>query len=259
MPTEKTVLYRRDGRIARITLNRPEVLNAENMTFLSDLTEAVHALRDDPGVRVAIVTGAGPAFCSGVDLKALSSGSLDLTFFTDIEYLWKILEDCDKAVICGIHGYCLGGGLQIALACDLRIASENAILGLPAVKECLIPGLGTYRLPRLIGMGRARDLLLLGDTIDARRALEIGLVNAVVPQEELGARCLGYAERFLAVPYTSLSHIKRLSNLAFQTDFTHFMQAFLPAMRSCLASPEHQAAMAAFRAEQAGKSGGSSS
>lgn len=253
MTTEKTVLYRRDGRIARITLNRPEVLNAENMTFLTDLTEAVHTLRDDREARVAIVTGAGRAFCSGVDLKALSDGSLDHSFFTDIEYLWDILENCDKAVICGIHGYCLGGGLQIGLACDLRIAAEDATLGLPAVKECLVPGLGTYRLPRLIGMGRARELLLLGEPIDARRALEIGLVNSVVPRDQLEGACVKLAERLLAVPHISLAHIKRLSNLAFQTDFTRFMQAFVPAMQACLASPEHQAAMAAFRAEQAAK------
>lgn len=158
------------------------------MTFLADMTEAIHAPRDDREARVAILTGAGRAFCSGVDLKALSSGRLDLSFFVDIEPLWDILENCDKAVICGIHGYCLGGGLQIALACDLRMASDDAVLGLPAVKECLIPGLGTYRLPRLIGMGRARELLLLGDTIDARRAPEIGLVNVVVPRAELEAR-----------------------------------------------------------------------
>jgi enoyl-CoA hydratase/carnithine racemase len=253
MTTGKTVLYRRDGRIARITLNRPEVLNAENMAFLADLAEAIHTLRDDREVRVAIVTGAGRAFCAGVDLKALSTGSLDGSFFTDIEYLWDILENCDKAVICGIHGYCLGGGLQIALACDLRVAAEDATLGLPAVKECLIPGLGAYRLPRLIGMGRARELLLLGDTIDARRALEIGLVNSVVPRDQLESACLSLATRLLAVPHTSLAHIKRLSNLAFQTDFTRFMQAFVPAMQACLASPEHAAAMAAFRAEQSAK------
>jgi enoyl-CoA hydratase/carnithine racemase len=253
MPTQKTVLYRTDGRIARITLNRPEVLNAEDMTFLADMTEAIHALRDDRKARVAVITGAGRTFCSGVDLKALSSGRLDPSFFTGIEPLWDILENCDKAVICGIHGYCLGGGLQIALACDLRIASDDAVLGLPAVKECLIPGLGTYRLPRLIGMGRARELLLLGDTIDARRALEIGLVNAVVPRAELETKCLAMAERFLAVPHTSMSHIKRLSNLAYQTDFSRFMNAYVPAMQACLASPEHQAAMAAFRAEQVTK------
>lgn len=253
MPVPQAVLYRREGPIACITLNRPEVLNAEDMAFLADLTEAIHALCDDPEARVAIVTGAGRAFCSGVDLTALSDGRLDFSFFADIEALWDRLERCDKAVICGIHGYCLGGGLQIALACDLRIAADDAILGLPAVKECLIPGLGTYRLPRLIGMGRARELLLLGDTIDARHALEIGLVNAVVPRAELEARCRALAERFLAVPRTSLSHIKRLSNLAFQTDFRQFMDAFLPAMRACLTSPEHQAAMAAVRAEQAAK------
>ena len=253
MPAEKTVLYRTDGRITRITLNRPEVLNAEDMTFLADMTEAIHALRDDREARVAILTGAGRAFCSGVDLKALSSGRLDPSFFVDIEPLWDILENCDKAVICGIHGYCLGGGLQIALACDLRIASDDAVLGLPAVKECLIPGLGTYRLPRLIGMGRARELLLLGDTIDARRALEIGLVNAVVPCAELEARCLALADRLLALPHTSMSHIKRLSNLAFQTDFSHSMNAYVPAQQQCLASPEHQAAMAAYRADRAAK------
>jgi enoyl-CoA hydratase/carnithine racemase len=254
MGSAKTVLYRQEGRIARITLNRPEVLNAEDMTFLDDLTQAIHLLRDDGEVRVAIISGAGRAFCSGVDLKALSGGTLDPRFFVDIEHLWETLENCDKAVICGIHGYCLGGGLQIALACDLRIATADAVLGLPAVKECLIPGLGTYRLPRLIGMGRARELLLLGDSIDARRALEIGLVNAVVRPDELEARCLALAERLLAVPHTSLSHIKRLSNLAFQTGFQQFMEAFIPAQMACLESSEHHAAMAAFRAEQAAKS-----
>lgn len=253
MSADKRVLYQREGRIARITLNRPEVLNAEDGPFLADLTEAIHALCDDREARVALVTGAGRAFCSGVDLAALSGGRLGLSFFTDIEHLWDRLEHCDKAVICGIHGYCLGGGLQIALACDLRIAADDAILGLPAVKECLIPGLGTYRLPRLIGMGRARELLLLGETIDARRALEIGLVNDVVPRARLEAQCLSLAERFLAVPHTSLSHIKRLSNLAFQTDFRAFMDAFAPAMQACLASPEHQAAMAAFRAERSAR------
>ena len=253
MHTNKAVLYRTDGRIARITLNRPEVLNAEDMTFLADMTEAVHALRDDRKARVAAIAGAGRAFCSGVDLKALSSGRLDPSFFTGIEPLWDILDNCDKAVICGIHGYSLGGGLQIALACDLRIASDDAVLGLPAVKECLIPGLGTYRLPRLIGMGRARELLLLGDTIDARRALEIGLVNVVVPRADLEARCLALADRLLALPHTSMSHIKQLSNLAFQTDFSHSMNAYVLAMQACLASPEHQAAMAAYRADRPAK------
>jgi enoyl-CoA hydratase len=258
MPTEKTVLYRTDGPIARITLNRPEVLNAEDMTFLADMTEAVHALRDDREAGVAIVAGAGRAFCSGVDLKALSGSRIDPSFFTGLEPLWDILENCDKAVICAVQSYCLGGGLQIALACDLRIASEDAVLGLPAVKECLVPGVGPYRLPRLIGMGRARELLLLGDTVDARRALEIGLVNAVVPRAELEARCLALAERFLAVPHTSMSHIKRLSNLAFQTDFAGFMRAYVPAQQACLASTEHAAAVAAYRAEQAAKARGKS-
>jgi enoyl-CoA hydratase len=253
MPREKTVLYRTDGRIARIILNRPEVLNAEDMTFLADMAKAVHALRNDKEARVAIVTGLGRAFCSGVDLKALSSGRTDPSFFTGLEPLWDILENCDKAVICGIQSYCLGGGLQIALACDLLIAAEDAILGLPAVKECLVPGLGPYRLPRLIGMGRARELLLLGDTIDARRALEIGLVKEVVPQVDLEARCLTLVERFLTVPCPSMVPIKRLSHLAFQTDFAGFMRAYVPAQHECLASPEHAAAMAAYRAEQAAK------
>jgi enoyl-CoA hydratase/carnithine racemase len=253
MPAEKAVLYRTDGPIARIILNRPEVLNAEDMAFLADLTEAIHRLRDDREARVAVVTGAGRAFCAGVDLKALSSGRLDPSFFTDIEALWDILESCDKAVVCGIHSFCLGGGLQIALACDLRIAADDAILGLPAVKECLVPGFGPYRLPRLIGMGRARELLLLGDTVDARRALQIGLVNEVVPRADLEARCAALAARLLAVPGTSMIHTKRLSNLAFQTDFSGFMRAYIPAQQACLASPEHRAVMAAYRAEQAAK------
>ncbi len=110
-------------------------------------------------------------------------------------------------------------------------------------------------MPRLTGIGRARELLLLGESIDTRRALEIGLVNSLVPRDHLESACLSLAERLLAVPHTSLAHIKRLSYPAFQTDFTRFLQAFVPATQACLAPPEHAAGMAAFPGEQAAKSG----
>lgn len=249
----RTLRLEKDGKIARITLNRPEVLNAESVAFMDEMAEAVNAVRDDRRVRVLIIAGAGRAFCSGVDLRDLSSGAMDRRFFVDIEYIWDTLEHMDKAVICGIHGYCLGGGLQIALACDVRVATEDAILGLPAVRECLIPGLGVWRLPRLIGMGRAMELLLLGDTVSAQRAYEIGLVNWVVKADQLEGKLREVADRFLAVPHTSMRLTKRLAHLALTTDFKQFMEHFVPAEMTCLDSPEHRAAMEAFRAERGAK------
>src|SRR4030095_12531853 len=129
-----------------------------------------------PHVRVVALTGAGRAFCTGVDLTELAAGHFGLEDFIAWEDAMIAIERMDRLFVAGINGHCLGGGLQLALVCDYRLASEDALLGLPAVKECLIPSLALYRLAPLIGAGRVKELMLLGEPITAREGERIGLV-----------------------------------------------------------------------------------
>ena len=156
-----------EGPLARLVLDRPRVLNAGNRRWVADLNEAVARIAAAPSVRVVVITGAGRAFCTGVDLTELAAGEFGLDDFIAWEDAMIAIERMDRLVVAGINGHCLGGGLQLALVCDYRLASEDALLGLPAVKECLIPSLALYRLPRLIGAARAKELILLGEPLDA--------------------------------------------------------------------------------------------
>src|SRR5262249_42059415 len=142
------------GPVARLTFDRPEVLNAGNARFVVELADACAELTASPDVRVVVMTGAGRAFQTGVDLKALAAGELGLNDLVRWEDSMTAIERMRPIVIAGINGHCIGGGLQLALVCDYRLATENALIGLPAVKECLIPSMAPYRLPRLIGLAR---------------------------------------------------------------------------------------------------------
>src|SRR5262249_25622507 len=151
-----------------------ERLNAIDNQGTHDINAAANALARDGQARIVIITGEGRAFSSGIDLKELSAGEIDMSFHQRWEAALRTFETVDKVVISAITGYCLGGGLQLALACDVRIAAESAQLGLPAVKEGLIPGMGVWRLPRFVGLGRARQLILSGQLLDARAAHAMG-------------------------------------------------------------------------------------
>ena len=150
MMPEGTVLLDVEGPLARITLNRPGKLNALNLALVHDLEAAVEAVANEPEVRVVLVQGAGRSFCSGLDRDMMEREGMPPDFFESHERAFRNLELMDKLVIAALHGHILGGGLQLALACDLRICSTDARLGLPAVPDGLIPGMATYRLPRLI-------------------------------------------------------------------------------------------------------------
>lgn len=239
---------RKRGPIGEIRLNRPDVLNALGHQWPHDLLDAARAMQDDPDVRVVLVTGEGRAFCSGLDLTQLASNQIPNQFFHDAEFAFRSMETLDKVTICGIQGYCLGGGLQLAIACDVRIATDDAVLGLPAVQEAFLPGMGTYRLPRLIGMGWARHLILSGENVDAQEAYRIGLVNTIVPRADLDAELEAWAARYLDVPRPSLTYAKRLSNQAFDLPFEQFVPVFDDAMETVIASEEHQAARKAWLA-----------
>lgn len=237
-----------DGPVARITLDRPEVLNAGNREWVRDLNAAVYALAGDPAVRVVVVTGAGRAFSTGVDLTALASGDFGLADFVAWEDAMIALEDLDAFVIAGINGHCLGGGLQLALVCDYRLASDAALIGLPAVKERLIPSMALFRLPRLIGRARAQELILLGENIPAREAERFGVVNRVVPAAEFAAGLDALVARCLALPSTTVGASKRLMRTCFDLDRAEFRQRMEKEFAACLDSEEYRAAMAALRA-----------
>ena len=177
-----------DG-IGLLTVNRPDKLNALNARTVAELEQAFHELRERPDVRGVIVTGAGgKAFVAGADIAELSRmGPLDgIGVSRQGQDAFRFLERMPKPVLAAVNGFALGGGLELALACHLRIASSNARFGLPEVKLGIIPGYGgTVRLPRLVGRGRALELILTGDMIDAAEAFRLGLVNRVEEPENL--------------------------------------------------------------------------
>ena len=179
---------RRDA-IAIVTINRPDKLNALNAATVREVRSACEELEGDSSVRGVIVTGAGQkAFIAGADIAELSQ----MTPLSGIEVsrlgqdTLRLIETMSKPVIAAVNGFALGGGLELALACHIRIASENAKLGAPEVKLGIIPGYGgTFRLPRLVGRGRALEIILTGEMVNAEEAYRIGLVNRVVPQAQL--------------------------------------------------------------------------
>jgi enoyl-CoA hydratase/carnithine racemase len=185
------VLYEKNGAIAYVTVNRPKVLNALNTPTWKDLRTAFEDARDDTAVRGVILTGAGKAFIAGADISELAR----VTAFEAEQSsrfgqgVLDLIEDLGKPVIAAVNGFALGGGCETAMACTIRIAVETAKFGQPEVKLGLVPGGGgTQRLPRLIGKGRALQLILSGEMISAQEAYRIGLVNEVVPAAELITR-----------------------------------------------------------------------
>jgi enoyl-CoA hydratase/carnithine racemase len=207
----QNIKFESRNKIAYVTVNRPDKLNALNMATMEELRAAFTAIKEDAGVRVAILTGEGPkAFVAGADVGELSKHNT----ISAKEYTHKgqavldLIENLGKPTIACVTGFALGGGCELAMACTMRIASDNAKLGQPEVKLGIMAGYGgTQRLPRLVGKGVAMQLLVTGDQIPAAEALRVGLVNEVVPQtdlikraEEIAAKIIANAP--LAIQYT---------------------------------------------------------
>ena len=243
----KTMIYESDGNLIRLTLNRPQALNAVNYQGTLELCEAAQAIHDDPTARAVIIRGAGRAFCAGIDLKELAAGETPQAYFNHWDQALRLLELSDKLVLCAIQGYALGGGLQLPLACDIRIATPDAQLGLPAAKEGFIPGLGTYRLPRYIGLGRAKRMALSGENVDGNEALRIGLVDYVVDAANFDAEVESLVQRYLAVSSEGARQTKLM--LSACQDYPHgqFFEEYLRRQAIAMASPDHPEALAAVR------------
>lgn len=196
------VLLTKEDKLAILTINRPKVLNALNKDTLMDLDQALEQVVNDDEVRVVIITGAGEkAFVAGADIAAMRElNPLEARDFARLgQTVFSKIENLPKPVIAAINGFALGGGCELAMACDIRIASENAKLGQPEVNLGLIAGFGgTQRLPRLVNPGLAKEILFSADIYDAQNAQRIGLVNHVVPADELLDFCKNMANRIAA-------------------------------------------------------------
>jgi enoyl-CoA hydratase/carnithine racemase len=204
MPYE-TLLYEKRGGIGYVTLNRPGVLNAQSPEMFDELAQVFGEIKRDPEVGVVILTGAGDrAFCAGADINYLkqlaqTTPMAAKTFVEKNRLAFGAIEHLGKPVIAAVNGFALGGGCELAMACHMRIASENARFGQPEINLGLFPGAGgTQRLPRLVGKGRAIEMMLTGEAISAQEAHRIGLVNTVVPAAELMSTAEKLAQQILS-------------------------------------------------------------
>ena len=246
----ETIQIETEDHVAVLEIHRPEKLNALNRQTISELSKALAALDADREVQVIILRGAGPkAFAAGADIAEFAgfgeSEGRELAAPGQRE-LFDLVENLQTPVIAAVNGFALGGGLELAMACHFRVASQNAKMGLPEVSLGVIPGYGgTQRLPMLIGRGRAMELILTGSMIGADRALEIGLVNHVVAPEELLPFCRGLAGKIVKNSPVAISHAIKAVNAGFSSNKPGF-QAEIEAFGQCFATGDFREGTRAF-------------
>src|SRR5215468_2342782 len=233
-----SVTYDAKGGVARITLNRPAVLNALDTDLAGTLVDCVEQAASDEAVFLVIVRGAGRAFCSGMDRTALAGGRVGEPFYRYWIRALNLLEDMPKVTAAVLHGYSIGGGLQLALACDLRIATEDAVLGLGATRHGIIPDGAVLRLARIVGLGRAKELTLLNDNVSPADARAMGLVNWVCGAAEVESALAGILARARAASPTANAHAKRLLHRSFHEDPRTLIEPLLQAQHECMTSWE---------------------
>jgi enoyl-CoA hydratase/carnithine racemase len=237
-----------EGRIGRIVLNRPQILNALAQPDVERLAEVVAEAEGREDLRIITLEGSGSSFSTGIDLKALSAGSIDMgAYARPFDYALRSLETMDKLVICMMHGYTLGGGLQLALAADIRITTPEAKLGLPAIKEGLVPSMSTFRLPRYIGLGRAKRMILLGDIIDGVEAQRIGLAEHIIPEDRREVDFLKIVDQYMKINSKGARLSKQALLDCFDQDFDQFVVRNFDRLEQAQKSADFVEAMAAYR------------
>lgn len=248
-----SVRYEASGGVARVVLDRSEVLNALDIAHLRALSGALGDAAGDESVSVVVITGAGRAFSVGADIKAMDRmGDAQFEEATALyQDLSRQARSLDKPIVAAINGYALGGGLEIALLCDLRIAAASASLGLPDAELGFSPTGGlTFILPRLIGAGRAMDLLLAAEPIDAREALRIGLVTRVFEDDAFDGEVAALAARIASWPRVGVAHTKRLLMLAQDGELETVLEAEARCDALCYRSEVVRAKLRAFVEER---------
>ncbi len=241
----------KQGKLARITFHREVRLNAFAYPGVRDLDAAAKLVADDTDLRVVALVGRGRAFSTGIDLKELAAGNIDLRYFHAWDSAVRQFETMDKLAICLMHGFAYGGGLQLGLACDLRIGTPRAKYALPAVKEGLIPGLGTQRLARYIGLGRAKALSLWGDVMDGEEGLRTGLVDALVSDDKAHEEFEPYIEKTLVMASQGARYTKHCIAMMSDLDWQEAFDLYMDLQKKGLSSADFREAMDAYKANRA--------
>lgn len=220
----ETILYEKDEGIGIVTLNRPKSMNAISRLLISELDAVFGEIGDDSDISAVIITGNEKVFAAGADIKEIGMIHTPFdahAFVIKILSVFNKIENLSKPVIAAVSGLALGGGCELSMACDIRIAAENAMFGQPEIKIGVIPGGGgTQRLPRLVGIGRAKELLYTGDPIDAKEAFRIGLVNKVVPGASLMEEARKIAGKMIRQPEFALKITKMVVNEGINMDLS---------------------------------------
>jgi len=256
--TNELVLLEKDGRLATITLNRPNKLNALTVPMIELFGKILATIRDDNEISVVLVTGAGKAFSAGADLEFLHSLGSPAEFRKRLKQNWHThfdaMENMEKLFIAAINGIAIGGGVELALACDLRIAAASATFSMLEIKYGLIPDAGgTNRLPKLIGPARAKELIFSGESISSNEAQQIGLLNRVFPDDGFNRAAKTYAEKFLDKSPTALGKGKLVVNRGVSLDTRAGLDDAAMLQSLLLDSDEYQEAMRIFHEQRKSK------
>ena len=246
----KNILFEVADGVATITINRPKALNALNSDVIAELCDAAVKCKTDDAVKAVIVTGAGEkSFVAGADIAQMA----DLRPQQAMEFMeagietFRAFETLPKPVIAAVNGFALGGGVEFAMSCDFRFASENARFGQPEILIGLIPGWGgTQRLARLVGIGRAKEYIMGGEQIDARRAYEIGLVNRVYPPDQLIPETKKFAAKLANLPGFALKMAKHAINFGYDLALDNAMRLETECCSQCFSTDDQKEGMKAF-------------
>jgi 2-(1,2-epoxy-1,2-dihydrophenyl)acetyl-CoA isomerase len=248
------ILFTKEKGIAKITLNRPQVYNALNLTIRPEILHALEDVRTDEDVKVLVITGAGKAFCSGGDIKTME-GQTPVGGRERLKNLHRITEaifNLEKPVITAVNGIAMGGGFSLALLGDIIVASEKARFSCSFVNIAVVPDTGMmWYLPRLIGLHKANELMFTGRVIDASEAMEMGLLNKVVPAEELEKSVQQIAERLTKGPIKAIGMMKTLTHKALWTDYSSFLEYEAQAQAICFMTEDMKEGFKSFLEKRA--------
>ncbi|MGF7058060.1 short-chain-enoyl-CoA hydratase [Brassicibacter mesophilus] len=245
----ENLLLKKEGKVCVLSINRPKALNALNTDVLNELNAAIDLIEKDEEVYVVVITGEGKAFVAGADIVEMKDKNAEearIFAKLGIETFRKI-ELMEKPVIAAVNGFALGGGCELAMSCDIRIAGEKAKFGQPEVGLGITPGFaGTQRLPRLVGSAKAKELILTADMINAAEAEKIGLVNKVVPQEEIMNEAMNMANRIVSKGQIAVRYAKTAINRGIETDIETGMAIEKDLFGLCFATEDQKEGMTAF-------------
>lgn len=248
----ETILVDRDGRVATITLNRPQALNALNSQVMREVTTAAAEFDADPGIGAIVITGSAKAFAAGADIKEMADLSFAEVFAADFFAAWSKLAAVRTPTIAAVAGHALGGGCELAMMCDVLIAADTAKFGQPEIKLGVLPGMGgSQRLTRAIGKAKAMDLILTGRTIDAAEAERAGLVSRVVPAEDLLAEAGKVAATIAGMSLSAARMAKEAVNRAFESTLAEGLLYERRLFHSAFATDDQTEGMTAFTEKRA--------